>query len=318
MSIKRKTLAVFCIAAAVTAGFAVNPALAQKAGPIHDEPPGVGHSSPGKPAEDVFDYTEFDWFPGDPSWLECERVGAGEFDYSLRIGTGSALEPDYGLTRDAYGNTISIESIWLPAHDFPAFDWYSDPDPIGIVIVKSGAAAAVYPYLDEPTWEDHGLLGIWPWEPSHLTFCWSPSSQPPEPPVCDWYEETGWSEGFPYNVDEQGNWGTYTPYPVIIDGVEYDGAVIWAGQHLDAGLALFTEENGNVRVTIVLHETWRFAQVAENLKIAVYDLPPPDGNPVPGSFEYKYTVDASPFTTPELPVGNFYGIHLDLEWADCD
>ena len=47
MSIKRKTLAVFCIAAAVTAGFAVNPALAQKAGPIHDEPPGVGHSSPG-------------------------------------------------------------------------------------------------------------------------------------------------------------------------------------------------------------------------------------------------------------------------------
>ena len=311
-----KISTVLCTALFAALGFASANALAQHAGPIHDgDPPGSQAPKPQKPGED--DLTEYTWFPGDPSWLECERVGGEEYPYTLRIGTGSALDP-YGLTRDAYGNTISVEEVWLQGLGDVAFDWYSNPDPIGIVIVKSGAGSVVYYYEDEPTWEGHDLLAREPWEPSHLTFCWAPYSEPPNPPpVCDWVDETGWGEGFPYNVDEQGNWGTYTPYPVIIDGVEYDGAVIWAGQHLDAGVLMFQEHGDEVTITIVLHETWRFAPVAENVKVEAYDVPPPDGNPVPGAFGYKATAEESPFTIV-VPLANFYGVHLDLEWADCD
>ena len=316
MSNSSKLTTVLCAALVSALGLASVNVLAEHAGPIHDgSPPGNQAPNPQKPGEDGL--TEYSFFPGDPSWLECDRVGGDDYPYSLRIGTGSALDP-YGLTRDAYGNTISVENVWVQGLGDVAFDWYSNPDPIGIVIVKSGAAAAVYYYEDEPTYEDHGLVAIEPWEPSHLTFCWAAGSEPPGPPVCEWIDETGWGEGFPYNVDLQGNWGTYTPYPVIIDDVEYDGAVIWAGQHLDAGVLVFSEENGKVSITITLDEIWRFAPVQENVKIEVYDEPPPDGNPVPGAFTYKYTAQESPYMVEDLPVGNYYGVHLDLEWSLCE
>ena len=52
------------------------------------EPPGVGGGSPDKPDGD---FTEYEWFPGDPAWLECERAGGEDYPYSVRIGTGLSL-----------------------------------------------------------------------------------------------------------------------------------------------------------------------------------------------------------------------------------
>jgi hypothetical protein len=303
----------FVLAVLVTPLFAL---AATPPGPLPEPPDAGGGPDPWKPGGD---YEEYVWFPGDPDWLECERVGGEDYPYSVRIGTGSAQEP-IGLEPKVYGNTISVEDIWeLGGMEPVAFDWSSNPYPI--VIVKSGRASAVYYYEDEPTFHDEGLTAIEPWEPSHLTFCWGEGDVPPG--SCETEDETAWGDGYPYNVDEQGNWATYTPYPVVIDGVEYDG-VVWAGQHMDAGTLVFSEveaDDGTVTVTaeIWLHNVWRFARVEENVKIQpYYDEPPPDGNPVPGDFEYKYDAKLSPFRAVGLPKADYYGVHLDLEWEACE
>lgn len=200
----------------------------------------------------------------------------------MRIGTRSGIEP-YGLTHEVYGNAISVEEIWEQGLEYPVeFNWYSDPDPIAVVVVTSGRNDAVYCYEDEDTYEDFGRVAIEPWEPGYPTFCWGSEPEPSAPPVCEWIDETAWGAGYPYNVNEQGNWGTYTPYPVIIDGVDHDGVIIWAGQNMDAGALLFSEADGNVSITFMPDDVWSFAPVEENIKIQPYDEPPPDGNPVPG------------------------------------
>lgn len=279
---------------------ATTPVLAGSGpGPL-PEPPGGG----GKPSDD--EETEFEWWPGDPAWLECERAGGGDFPYAVRIGTGSAKDP-YGLTRVVYGNTINVTEVWSQKRTGTiAFNWASNPDPIGIVIVKSGRAANVYRY-PEPTYSDTGLVGVGQWDPSHLTFCWGPGGD--EPPVCEWVGETAWGAGDRYV--EQGNWATYTAYETGMN------ILIFAGQGMEAGYLTFSEVSaGKVTITITLFSGWRFEAVEENVKIQPYDTVPLPENPAPGRFAVKATAETSPFTI-EVDAAAYYGIHLNLEWEDC-
>ncbi len=146
-------------------------------------------------------------------------------------------------------------------------------------------------------------------------------NQPPSPgyacilgPVCEevefcWEGETAWADGERYV--EQGNWATYTPY------VPDSTVTLYAGQTMDAGTVYFSEAvDGWVTITITLNYGWRFADVAENVKIQDYEFAP-SGNPSPGQFDHKGYATESPFVIV-VPENNFYGVHVDVEQqVDC-
>jgi len=128
--------------------------------------------------------------------------------------------------------------------------------------------------------------------------------------VCpQWVDETAWAAGSRYV--EKGNWATYTPY--VAGGT----ATLYAGQTMEAGMISFSS-NGSVSIMITLNEGWRFADVEENVKIQNYDSEP-SGKPRPGKFEHKFNADAdvNSYMATGLPLANFYGIQVDVEWLDC-
>ncbi|MFH1716887.1 MAG: Ig-like domain-containing protein [Planctomycetota bacterium] len=127
---------------------------------------------------------------------------------------------------------------------------------------------------------------------------------------CAWEDETAWADGERYVA--QGNWATYTPYA----GEELD-VTLYAGQTMDAGTVHFSAPVDNVvTITITLNAGWRFADVAENVKIQDY-MDAPSGNPSPGLFDWKGYATGSSFSI-DVPANNFYGVHVDVEWEDCE
>jgi hypothetical protein len=85
---------------------------------------------------------------------------------------------------------------------------------------------------------------------------------------------------------------------------------------MDAGTVYFAEAvDGWVTITITLNYGWRFADVAENVKIQDY-VEAPAGNPSPGQFDHKEYATESPFEIV-VPENNFYGVHVDVEWESC-
>jgi hypothetical protein len=271
-------------------------------GPL-PEPPGGDGKPPGDEGENI-------WWPGDPAWLECERAGVDRetYPFAIRIGTGANQDPEFGLTRFVYGNLISVFDVWSHKRTGTvAFDWTAEPDPIAKVIVKSGRASMIYDY-QPPVNADKGLTGVGQWDPSHLTFCWGPGGGGNG--ECYWTEETAWGAGSRY-VD-QGNWATYTPYQTGVN------IIIWAGQNMEAGYLTFSEVvDGMVTVTLTLFDGWRFLDTEENVKIQPYDEIPPAENPSPGSFDIKETATGSPFEIG-VPLADYYGIHLEVEWEYCE
>jgi len=277
--------------------------------------------------------TDVVWWPGDPAREECDRAGGEDLEYAIRIGTGVNEDLYYGLTRTVFGNTISIQDIFLTkkAVEDVVWSWTADPDPISLVIVKTGRESYIFSYDPAKLSDTYDKFAEDFWSPSHLTFCWNAGDEPeppgppdppepPEPPEpCDWVDETAWGAGDPYV--EQGNWGTYTPY---VYNPEFETrVVIWAGQNMEAGYLTFSDVvDGNVLITITLFDGWQFQDVEENVKIQpypTYDDVPIGENPNIGSFEYKETAEQSPFEI-EVPYADYYGIHLDVEWAvyDCE
>jgi hypothetical protein len=126
---------------------------------------------------------------------------------------------------------------------------------------------------------------------------------------CEWIGETAWAAGIRYV--NQGNWATYTPY--VADST----VTLYAGQDMEAGMVHFSAvDGGNVTITITLNDGWRFKDVDENVKIQDY-ADAPSGNPSPGLFNTKDYAFESPFSI-EVPANNFYGVHVDVEWEDCD
>lgn len=130
---------------------------------------------------------------------------------------------------------------------------------------------------------------------------------------CEWIKETAWADGYPYNDEDGGNWATYTPY--IADSI----VTLYAGQEMDAGTVEFsTLVNGEVTITITLNTGWRFEDVEENVKIQDYEFAP-SGNPKPGQFDHKGNADQEEDSFEiTVPPNNFYGVHVNVEWEDCE
>jgi hypothetical protein len=146
---------------------------------------------------------------------------------------------------------------------------------------------------------------------NYVYYCWQECNGNGH--ECEWVEETAWSAGARYVP--RGNWATYTSYA----GVEKT-VTLFAGKNMDAGTVKFSDPDldGKVTITITLNEGWRFEGVEENVKIQDYEFAP-SGNPSPGLFDYKYNATGSPFVTvPPVPNNNYYGVHVNVEWEDCE
>lgn len=94
---------------------------------------------------------------------------------------------------------------------------------------------------------------------------------------------------------------------------------------MEAGTVHFSAPTADVvTITITLNSGWRFAlnptgeengvtQYDKNVKVQDY-ASAPSGNPAPGLFEWwKIVDDGSTSTTIEVPLNNFYGVHVDVE-----
>mgnify|MGYP005841419887 CR=1 FL=1 len=74
--------------------------------------------------------------------------------------------------------------------------------------------------------------------------------------------------------------------------------------------------DGNVTITIALNSGWRFKGNTENVKVQDYAVPPSESSS-PGQFSRKGTASGSSFSIT-VPANNYYGVHVDVEWQDCD
>jgi hypothetical protein len=189
---------------------------------------------------------------------------------------------------------------------------------VGAVIVKGGDDANVYFYPDGVK-SDSGLgapisTGNQPAGLSNLSFCLVYCDDNGD--ECYWEGETAWAFGERYVL--KGNWAMYTSYGAL-KGT--DGVILKAGQHFDAGIVKIVSETAtHVTITITLNEGFRFAidpdtgdVVEEVIKIQDYAVKPPDQNPAPGLFDWKFEYGEVII----VPKNNFYGIHVEVEREVC-
>lgn len=133
---------------------------------------------------------------------------------------------------------------------------------------------------------------------------------PPTDPICEGKDETAWSDGERYV--KRGNWATYTSY----NGVEKT-VTLYAGQTYDIGTVTFSAPiNGFVTINIELNEFGAFQNTKENVKIEDYSKAPKK-NPAPGKFSYKGYAEGSTYEI-DVPVNNFYGVHVDAQSKYCE
>jgi hypothetical protein len=224
---------------------------------------------------------------------ECAAVACCDSDFHYRFDDWYWWEYN-GFYTPGDGNTIEIFD-----NDGSSFNWASEW-PVSCVIVVDGTAANVYCY-DEPAYGDTDMSA-----PTgcidHVTFCYN------EPEECYCYQgETAWAEGARYVP--RGNWAMYVDYY----GVEKTVNII-AAQYVNIGSATFSAPvAGMVTVTINLTGGAIFYGDDDNLKIQDYDAIPPAKNPAPGRFDWKWYIAAGGTTTVvEVPLNNYYGIHLDV------
>ncbi|MDP9394328.1 MAG: hypothetical protein M3Q27_08795 [Actinomycetota bacterium] len=119
-----------------------------------------------------------------------------------------------------------------------------------------------------------------------------------------WADETATGAGKVYPGST--NWFMYTPYTTAkVDLI--------AGQKYDAGDIYMTRNSTTTFFRIVLHDGWRWADVAENLKIQPFDSEP-KAYVEPGTFRHKFTVTGQTVTVSVPGVkAKFYGVHGDMQ-----
>ncbi|MDO9140473.1 MAG: hypothetical protein Q7U38_09130 [Methylobacter sp.] len=146
-------------------------------------------------------------------------------------------------------------------------------------------------------------VGAWWYYGVYNVVCTPPTE---DDQACYSYKgETAWADGSRYV--NPGNWATYTAY---VAGTTVD---LFAGQTLDAGSVTFSAvNNGKVTITIDIAAGWRFAPVAENVKIQGYNEAP-SGNPAPGNFTTHKAQASGASYTVDVDAFNFYGVHVDVE-----
>jgi hypothetical protein len=115
-----------------------------------------------------------DWVSGNAAF-ECSAVG--EYTYAWKIGEGGAEGAPNGSETarfyDLEGNLVHSNTITILNSDGSVFDWSSDPNGIGAVIVKAGQGANVWRYEPDQVKSDTGLYAYQDREVSHVTFCWN-------------------------------------------------------------------------------------------------------------------------------------------------
>lgn len=250
--------------------------------------------------------------------LTCAEVGSAYFGnalyYSCRSDRINAENIADGVFSDASGNTdCARNDIDVTVTDDTFVSFSATPDGIGAAIVKGSADANTYVYNPQRT-SDSGLASPVNAsgdnaELSNLTFCWNPDQGGEE---C-FTDETAWAAGSKYV--SKGNWATYTTYEAG------KTVTLFAGQTYEAGTVFFSPAvEGVVTITITLNDGFRFAlnpilgeedTFDNNVKVQDY-AEAPSGNPSPGLFAWKKVATSSP-TTIEVPLNNFYGVHVDVE-----
>jgi hypothetical protein len=124
-----------------------------------------------------------------------------------------------------------------------------------------------------------------------------------------WVSETATGYGLKYTGTS--NWFMVTKFPTPTDPQVVN---LIAGQKYDAGDITFTR-NGTTTINIALDaNNFRFANVANNLKIKNFSTAQPQ-YVAPGSFPYKFNCSQalSTCTATGLPNAAYYGIHVDVE-----
>ena len=122
-----------------------------------------------------------------------------------------------------------------------------------------------------------------------------------------WQSETATGNGMRYKGTS--NWFMVTKYTTTT----VPPVNLIAGQQYDAGDITFTR-NGTTTITITLHDGFRFANVANNLKIQNFSTAQPQYMS-PGQFKYKFNCSqaSNTCTATGLPNADYYGIHADVE-----
>ncbi|MBE0435710.1 MAG: hypothetical protein IBX56_07900 [Methylomicrobium sp.] len=309
-TLKQNKLAIVLIASALTLG-AVGTAMAQgiESKPISEAevtPYIIDGNNPGgnRTCAEVGHA-----FYGNALYYQCR---SDKLDYPFA--EGKSFE-DISGNEDCDRNVIDVEVT-----DGTYVGFTAQPDGIGAAIVKGSADANVYVYNPQSI-RDAGLAAPLtasgnPAGLSNLAFCWNPDDELGPPLGFCYEDETAWAYGDRYTP--RGNWATYTAYEA---GKE---VTLYAGQTLEAGLVTFSGPvDGVVTIDIALNDGWRFALVPDgvdeddntvydnNLKVQDYEEAP-SGNPEPGLFRWKTFVEGQSGSI-EVPLNNFYGVHVDVE-----
>ncbi|MCP1715408.1 sugar lactone lactonase YvrE [Methanocalculus alkaliphilus] len=126
--------------------------------------------------------------------------------------------------------------------------------------------------------------------------------------------ETAWAANgtkpLELRYTDRGNWATYVKYEA---GKK---TTLFAGQTIPVGEVTFSACDGEeVTITVTLADGWDFEDVGENLKVQDYEIAP-SGNPAPGRFDHKFTVDSEVKSFDiTVPCNNFYGVHVNVgQW----
>jgi len=264
---------------------------------------------------------------GDAAFYCVTTLG---YDFGLKIEAWGAKAPGEPWRQsfwegvyDGRGSFVDefVNEITIYDATRDIFSWESDPYAIDAVVVQGGWMDNIYTY-------DPAVMGDTELVPytsnpnkremiSHVNFCWDKTDENGDDEC--YQEETAWAAGLPY-VDAS-QWAMYVPY--------YDEELtvdIYAGQYMLAGTATFSAPvDGWVTITINLIDDWIFyydlgdEEADENLKVMDYEFPPV-GNPSIGLFDWKVSVPVGSNTaTIDVPVNNYYGVHLDVATiVDCE
>ncbi len=261
----------------------------------------------------------------------CAEVGSAYFGNATYYQCWSdKRDPeDFGLDFvDISGNYLCDRNVITASNDGTYVQFTAGPDGVGAAIIKGGSGGGnVYMYEPQAL-SDSGLASPLnasanPAGLSHVDgFCWNPVADDPGPGAGCYEDETAWATGSRYV--NKGNWATYTSYSSVLKSV-----VLFAGQTMDAGDVTFSAPNaGVVTISIELNPGWRFALNVvgddngtpifdNNIKVQNYDGKPAAKNPAPGLFAWKTFADGQ-FGQIDVPVGSYYGVHVDVEReVDC-
>jgi hypothetical protein len=251
----------------------------------------------------------------------CAEVGAAFFGNATYYQCWSAKRDpgDFGLGfADISGNVLCDRNLIIASNDGTYVQFTAGPDGVGAAILKGGSGGGnAYVYQPQAL-SDSGLASPLnpsgnPAELSHADgFCWNPVTPDPGPGIACYENETAWANGTRYV--NKGNWATYTAY-----ANQPKSVVLFAGQTMDAGNVSFSAPNAGV-VTITVEPVGDDNGTPiydNNIKVQHYTSKPGAKNPAPGLFQWK-TVAEGQFGQIDVPVGTFYGVHVDVEReVDC-